>query len=137
MIAVLLGSVGVSVASSEYRGVHDILTTEDMSDLYFSSAVMQRCSGLYTSIAIYSDLIPKNLKDISMMNAVKGSKIATRMLNEKNNSNNHKLRVEELIRTYASIYYKKLQNSQALSGSIFSEWIKIEFSQCNRIFARF
>jgi hypothetical protein len=92
---VLLGSAGVSVASPEFRGVHDILTTEDMSDWYSSSAVMQRCSGLYTSIAIYADSIPETLRDASMVNAVEGSTMATRMLNQKiNNPADNKLRVE-------------------------------------------
>ena len=130
--------LSINANGQQYRGVHDILTTEDMTDMHFTSAVMQRCSGLYTSIAVYSKSIPQQLKEASMLNAVKGSRMATKMLNQKiNNPAANKQKVEELIRTYTSIYYKKLETSQTLTGSIFSEWIKLEFKDCNDLFAKF
>ena len=115
-----------------------MLNTEDMSDPFFLSAVIQRCSGLYTSLTIFSEAVPQKLKDVSMRNAVNGSKVATSLLNQKlNEPAKNELKVQERIRTYTSVYYKQLEKSQTMTGSIFSDWTKREFAQCNKIFSNF
>ena len=127
-----------SASGQQFRGVHEILTTEDMSDPFFLSAVIQRCSGLYTSLTIYSEAVPQKLKEVSMLNAVMGSKVAANLLNQKaNKPSENKLKVQQLIRAYTSVYYKNLEKSQTMTGSIFSEWTKREFAECNNIFSNF
>ena len=137
LLSLLFGMAGVSVAAPEYRGANDILTTEDMTDPYFLSAVLQRCSGLYASITLYENVIPEKVAEMYGINAVKGYETAVTLLNKKHGASNNQSKVAESIRTYTSIYYNKMQESQTLTGSLFSKWVKTEFRQCNNLFTLF
>ena len=65
-------------------------------------------------------------------------KVVANLLNQKvNKPSENELKVQQLIRTYTSVYYKNLEKSQTMTGSIFSEWTKSEFGECNNIFSNF
>ncbi|MAH60349.1 MAG: hypothetical protein CMB95_05870 [Flavobacteriaceae bacterium] len=115
-----------------------MLSEDDMTDPFMVSNVLQRCSGLYGSLA---KILPKSYSQLSALKENSASLFALyfeksiSMLNAKgqNTPENNLQEISKYIPNYVDVYYRQLEISQRNTGSIFSPWIKREFDHCNKL----
>lgn len=124
--------------SQDFRGVFEMLSEDDMSDLFIVSNVLQRCSGLYGSLAKFlpksdSQLLALKENSASLFALYFEKSVSTLNAKGQNTPENNLQEISQSISYYVDVYYRQLEVSQRNSGSIFSPWIKREFEHCNRL----
>ena len=120
------------------RDRYDMLTEDDPNDLFIISSVLQRCSGLYGSIAKF---LPKSDSKLAALKETSATLFGVffersiEVLNAKkqNTPENNLKTISKAIPAYVDFYYSQLENSQLNTGSIFSPWIEREFAYCNQL----
>ena len=124
--------------SQDFRGVFDMLSEDDTTDLFIVSNVLQRCSGLYGSLTKFLPNTDSQLAELKENTATWFAlyfEKSVSMLNAKKQNTPEKnlQTISEAIPYYVDVYYKQLEISQRNTGSIFGPWIEREFSYCNRL----
>lgn len=121
-----------------YKTVADLVLIEkiDLTDLYNQSIILQRCAGLYGAFA---KILP-NEDSLSREETFNASMVmlalATAQMAQKRGlpleDPSISDEVEKAFKVFMEIYFRDMENTQILTGSIFNELLKIEFSICKR-----
>ncbi len=128
-----------SSLSSDFLGVIQYLNKYkkeiDNRDLYHSSAVFQRCSGVFGAYGKYLPSADKDMKMKFVTLSVKALETATLLLNKANiNKQSENIRqVDTAVRYFVDQYYKQLEIEQLNTGSIMQGITAKEMQLCIKL----
>jgi len=134
-------SMQVNVAlANDFRGVYDFLHSGEEMDLFTTAQVLNRCAGLFGSIARFMPASSEKDKLVTLSSM--SLEVSLKALTH-NRQNETALIGEKLlsdVRYYTGIYEDQMNMSQRDTGSIMSEWIKREVFWCkemaNKLFSK-
>ena len=128
------------VTQGSAQNVDDVMTyaeKNDLKDLYHLSGLIQRCAGIYMAYAKY---LPENMtkeKNIFSSTAQELFVFSSLLLRQKGmtNEEDNIKQVTNALLFYTDHYYKKIEQTQLSTGSIFTGAILDEFNYC-KIYAQ-
>ena len=121
-----------------YKTVADLVLIEkiDLTDLYNQSIILQRCAGLYGALARILPNEDSLKREETFNSSMVMLALATAQMAQKRelplDDPSISDQVEKAFTIYTEIYFRDMEHTQILTGSIFNELLKNEFSICKR-----